>query len=144
LRVVKGANLLTERAESALRGWPVPIFPSKAEVDANYKRMIELGCQPEHARAVRLGVASHNAFDIAFGIVLRAVHGVEQHVGFELLEGMADPLRRAVSAIAGDALVYAPLVDAQSMQTAIAYLMRRLDENTSEQNFLRHSFDMRA
>ena len=144
LRIVKGANLLTERAESATRGLTLPVFGSKAEVDANYKRMLEYGCRPEHAAAVRLGIASHNAFDIAFGMIVRAMHGVEAQVGFELLEGMADPLRRVVSAVAGEVLLYAPVVDAGSMQTAIAYLMRRLDENTAEQNFLRHSFAMRA
>jgi RHH-type proline utilization regulon transcriptional repressor/proline dehydrogenase/delta 1-pyrroline-5-carboxylate dehydrogenase len=143
LRVVKGANLLTERAESAVRGWPLPILSSKAEVDASFKRMIEHGCRPAHARAVRLGIASHNLFDIAFGMVLRAAHGVEREVGFELLEGMADHVRRAVAAVAGDTLVYAPLVAQESMQTAIAYLMRRLDENTAEQNFLRSSFGLR-
>ena len=144
VRIVKGANLLTERAESAARGWQLPIFATKSEVDASYKRMIEHACQPEHAAAVQIGIASHNVFDLAFGMVLRAQHGVEANVGFELLEGMADSLQRALAAIAGDTLLYAPLVDAHSMQTAIAYLVRRLDENTAEENFLRHSFALRV
>jgi RHH-type proline utilization regulon transcriptional repressor/proline dehydrogenase/delta 1-pyrroline-5-carboxylate dehydrogenase len=144
LRIVKGANLLTERAESAVRGWPVPILPTKADVDASFKRMIEYGCHAEHAKAVRLGVASHNLFDIAFAMVLRAARYADGFVGFELLEGMADPLQRAIHAVARDTLVYAPLVEQASMQTAIAYLMRRLDENTAEQNFLRKSFGLRA
>ena len=144
VRIVKGANLLTERAESAARGWPLPIFASKHEVDASYKRMLEHACQPDHAAAVHLGVASHNVLDLAFGMVRRAQHGVEASVGFELLEGMADALQRTVSAVAEDTLVYAPLVDEHGMQTAIAYLVRRLDENTAEENFLRHSFAMRA
>lgn len=145
LRVVKGANLLTERADSALRGLVVPIYPSKAEVDASFKAMVEFGCRPAHAQAVHLGIASHNLFDIAFGMVQRAMHGTEQAVSFELLEGMADHVCRAVTAIeqaAGSALLYAPLCEEASMQTAIAYLVRRLDENTAEQNFLRHSFAM--
>jgi RHH-type proline utilization regulon transcriptional repressor/proline dehydrogenase/delta 1-pyrroline-5-carboxylate dehydrogenase len=144
VRIVKGANLLTERAESAARGWAVPIFATKGEVDASYKRMVEHACQPEHAAAVQIGIASHNVFDLAFGMVLRARHGVEANVGFELLEGMADSLQRALAAIAGDTLLYAPLVDAHAMQTAIAYLVRRLDENTAEENFLRHSFALRV
>jgi len=143
VRIVKGANLLTERAESAARGWPLPIFASKSEVDASFKRMIEHACQPHHAAAVHIGIASHNVLDLAFGMVLRARHQVEACVGFELLEGMADALQRAVAAIAGDTLLYAPLVDAHAMQSAIAYLVRRLDENTAEENFLRHSFAMR-
>jgi RHH-type proline utilization regulon transcriptional repressor/proline dehydrogenase/delta 1-pyrroline-5-carboxylate dehydrogenase len=142
LRVVKGANLLTERVESAARGWALPVFGSKAEVDASYKRMVEYGCRPEHASAVQLGIASHNLFDLAFGMVLRARHGVEKLVGFELLEGMANHVQRAVSAVAESALLYAPICEEDSLQTAIAYLMRRLDENTAEENFLRQSFGM--
>ncbi|MFI5308688.1 MAG: proline dehydrogenase family protein [Polyangiales bacterium] len=143
LRIVKGANLLAERAEAALRGWEVPVLLSKAEVDASYKQMLEHGCRPEHAAAVQLGIASHNLFDLAFGMVLRANRGVEAAVGFELLEGMADHVRRVIIAVAGDCLVYAPLCEASALQSAIAYLMRRLDENTAEENFLRHSFGMR-
>ena len=142
LRLVKGANLAAERVESAARGWQLPMYGSKLEVDANYKRMLEFGCRPEHARAVELGIASHNLFDIALGLALRAQHGVEAHVGFELLEGMADPLRRVLQGLADDVLVYCPIVDADSMQTAIAYLMRRLDENLAQENFLRQSFVM--
>lgn len=144
LRIVKGANLLAERAESSARGWPLPIFASKGEVDASFKKMLDFGCEPAHARVVHLGIASHNLFDIAFGLVLRASRGVEAEVGFELLEGMADHVLRAVHAAASDVLAYAPLCDAESMHTAIAYLLRRLDENTSEHNFLRHSFGLRA
>jgi RHH-type proline utilization regulon transcriptional repressor/proline dehydrogenase/delta 1-pyrroline-5-carboxylate dehydrogenase len=144
LRLVKGANLAAERVESAARGWQLPMYGSKLEVDANYKRMLEFGCHPEHAQAVELGIASHNLFDIALGLALRAQHGVEAHVGFELLEGMADPLRRVLQGLADDVLVYCPIVDASSMQTAIAYLMRRLDENLAQENFLRQSFVMRA
>jgi RHH-type proline utilization regulon transcriptional repressor/proline dehydrogenase/delta 1-pyrroline-5-carboxylate dehydrogenase len=132
VRLVKGANLLAERAESSLRGWEVPIFASKAEVDASYKKMLEHGCEPAHAAAVQLGVASHNVFDLALGLVLRASRGVEAQVSFELLEGMANPLCEALRELAGSVLVYAPVVRERNMQTAIAYLMRRLDESTAE------------
>ena len=77
VRIVKGANLAMERIEAAVHGWPQAPYETKLEVDANYKRMVEYGCRPEHAEAVHLGVASHNLFDIAYGLVLRAAHGVE-------------------------------------------------------------------
>ncbi len=64
-----------ERIEADLHGWPQAPFTSKVEVDANFKRMIEYGCRPEHARAVHLGVASHNLFDVAHGLVLREERG---------------------------------------------------------------------
>jgi RHH-type proline utilization regulon transcriptional repressor/proline dehydrogenase/delta 1-pyrroline-5-carboxylate dehydrogenase len=142
LRIVKGANLAMERIEAAVHGWPQAPYETKAEVDANYKRMLEYGCQAEHAEAVHLGVASHNLFDVAYGLVLRETHHVEPWVEFEMLEGMANHQARAVRARAGGLLLYAPVVRAEDFHSAIAYLVRRLDENTGPENFLRHVFDL--
>src|SRR5712692_6491597 len=142
LRVVKGANLAMERIEAAVHGWPQAPYETKREVDANYKRMLEHGCRPEHAEAVHLGVASHNLFDVAYGLVLREIHQVEPWVEFEMLEGMANHQARAVQARAGGLLLYAPVVRAEDFHSAIAYLVRRLDENTAEDNFLRHVFGL--
>jgi RHH-type proline utilization regulon transcriptional repressor/proline dehydrogenase/delta 1-pyrroline-5-carboxylate dehydrogenase len=143
VRLVKGANLAAERCASALRGWPQAPYHTKLEVDARYKHMLLFGSRPENAVAAPLGVASHNVFDIAFGLVVRALAGVEAHVGFEMLAGMAEPLRRAVQEIAGDVLVYSPAVSKREFHSAIAYLIRRLDENTSPENFLRVAFGLR-
>ena len=142
LRIVKGANLAMERIEAAGHGWPQAPYETKREVDANYKRMLEYGCRPEHAAAVHLGVASHNLFDVAYGLVLREHHQVEPWVEFEMLEGMANHQARAVQARAGALLLYAPVVRAEDFHSAIAYLVRRLDENTAPENFLRHVFDL--
>ena len=144
MRLVKGANLMTERVEASLRGWALPTYGSKAEVDASFRRMLRFGTEPEHAAAVRLGVGSHNLFDIAYTLILREQRGVKERVEPEMLEGMADPLRRVVQRVAGRVLVYAPSVDRRDFPSAVAYLVRRLDENTSEDNFLRRSFTMRA
>ncbi len=142
LRIVKGANLAMERIEAAAHGWPQAPYETKREVDANYTRMLEYGCRPEHAEAVHLGVASHNLFDIAYGLVLREAHAVQAWVEFEMLEGMANHQARAVRARAGGLLLYAPVVRAEDFHSAIAYLVRRLDENTAPENFLRHVFDL--
>jgi RHH-type proline utilization regulon transcriptional repressor/proline dehydrogenase/delta 1-pyrroline-5-carboxylate dehydrogenase len=142
LRIVKGANLAMERIDAAVHGWPQAPYETKLEVDANYKRMLEYGCRPEHAEAVHLGVASHNLFDLAYGLVLRETHGVEPWVEFEMLEGMANHQARALRARAGALLLYAPVVRAEDFHSAIAYLVRRLDENTAPENFLRHVFDL--
>ena len=140
IRLVKGANLAMERCEAAERGWPQAPYTTKAEVDASYKRMLLWGSRAENSAAARIGVASHNVFDIAFGLVARALSGNEGGVGFEMLAGMAEPLRRVVQSVAGDVLVYSPAVRRDEFQSAIAYLIRRLDENTAPQNFLRVSF----
>jgi RHH-type proline utilization regulon transcriptional repressor/proline dehydrogenase/delta 1-pyrroline-5-carboxylate dehydrogenase len=142
LRIVKGANLAMERIEAVVHGWPQAPYKTKAEVDANYKRMLEYGCRPRQAEAVHLGVASHNLFDIAYGLVLREIRHVEPWVEFEMLEGMANHQARAVKARAGGLLLYAPVVRAEDFHSAIAYLVRRLDENTAPENFLRHVFDL--
>ena len=142
LRIVKGANLGAETVESSTRGWALPIYSSKHEVDANYKRMIEFGCRPEHLGAVNLGVATHNTFDMAYALALGAKRSVASLLSFELLEGMAEPLRRVMQRLSGDVLLYAPVVDDGNLESAIAYLIRRLEENTGEDNFLRHSFAM--
>ena len=142
VRIVKGANLAMERVEAALHGWPQAPYLSKLETDANFKRMVAYGCQPDHARAVRLGVASHNLFDMAYGLLLRSRQGVEDEVEFEMLEGMANHQARAVQHEAGGLLLYAPVVKAEDFHSAIAYLVRRLDENTAPENFLHDLFGM--
>ncbi len=143
IRIVKGANLAMEQLESALRLWPQAPYTSKAEVDANYKRMIAYGCQKEHAKAAHLGIGSHNLFDIAYALLLRAENEVETEVVFEMLEGMADHMRRVVQQIAGDMLLYCPAATKEEFQNAVAYLVRRLDENTAPENFLRQAFDLK-
>lgn len=143
LRLVKGANLAMEQVEASLRVWPQAPYPNKAETDANFKRMVSYGCQKEHAQAAYLGIGSHNLFDIAYALLLRAENGVEQEVGFEMLEGMADHMRRAVQKLSGDMLLYCPAATRAEFQNAVAYLVRRLDENTAEENFLRYAFDLK-
>ncbi|MDP1608356.1 MAG: bifunctional proline dehydrogenase/L-glutamate gamma-semialdehyde dehydrogenase [Chlamydiales bacterium] len=143
IRIVKGANLAMEQVEASLKGWPQAPYTSKVEVDANYKRMLIYGCHPEHARYVHLGIASHNLFDIAFAMLLRAENQVEPYTVFEMLEGMADHIRRVVQKLTGDILLYCPIATAAEFQHAIAYLIRRLDENTGAENFLRHIFGLK-
>ena len=70
LRIVKGANMEMEQLESATFNWPLAPYDNKLDVDANYKRMIAYGMQPENIRAVNLGIASHNLFELAFAHTL--------------------------------------------------------------------------
>lgn len=143
IRLVKGANLAMEQFEASLKIWPQAPYKAKAEVDSNYKRMVAYGCQHEHAKAVHLGIGSHNLFDIAFAMLLRAENGVEAYVSFEMLEGMADHIRRVVQILSGDMLLYCPVAKKEDFQSAIAYLIRRLDENTGPENFLRYTFGLK-
>jgi RHH-type transcriptional regulator, proline utilization regulon repressor / proline dehydrogenase / delta 1-pyrroline-5-carboxylate dehydrogenase len=142
IRIVKGANLAMERVDAELHGWPQAPYASKEEVDANFKRMLHEGCRRENAAAVRIGVASHNLFDLAYAMLLREREGVTEWVEFEMLEGMANHQARVLRAAAGDLLLYAPVVRRNDFHSAMAYLVRRLDENTAEENFLHDLFGM--
>ena len=143
VRIVKGANLAMEQVEASLHDWEQAPYRSKHEVDANFKRMLDYGCQPAHAKAVRLGVASHNLFDVAYTLLLREERGVENRVELEMLEGMANHQARIARKHAKGLLLYAPVVRYEDFSSAISYLVRRLDENTAEENFLRDLFGMK-
>ncbi len=136
IRLVKGANLAMEQVEASWRGWPQAPYTSKLHVDANYKRMLEYGMRPEHAAAVRLGVASHNLFEVAFALLLRQQRGVQERVEFEMLEGMANAQAAEVQQRSGSMVVYTPAVGDTEFEAAVAYLVRRLDENTADGSFL--------
>lgn len=142
LRLVKGANLAMEKVEAAWQGWEQAPYHTKEEVDANFKRMVTYACQPDHARAVHVGIASHNLFDVAYGLILREKFNLGELVEFEMLEGMANHQARAVQKAAGGLLLYAPVVKKEDFHSAIAYLMRRLDENTADENFLHDLFGL--
>ena len=144
VRLVKGANLEMERVEAALRGWPQAPFKTKIETDANYKRMLHSALQPRNLAAVRIGVASHNLFDVAFGLVSAEQGGAGDRVQFEMLEGMANHQRRALFEQTRHLLLYAPACRKEEFLNAIGYLIRRLDENTGPENFLRHAFRLRT
>lgn len=142
IRIVKGANLAMERVESALHNWPQAPYENKMDVDANYIRMMEYGCMPARAKAVHLGIGSHNLFDLSLALLLRSQNNVEPYMCFEMLEGMADHLCRVMQAVASDMLLYCPVAKKNEFQHAVTYLVRRLDENTGPENFLRCLFGL--
>lgn len=142
IRLVKGANLAMEKAEAELHGWIPAPYESKSDVDASYARLIDVALNPEHAAAVRIGIASHNLFHLAWAIEVAKVRGVENQIDIEMLEGMANAEALAVAGQTGRVLLYTPVTRHEDFPAAVAYLVRRLDENTSEENYLRASFDM--
>ncbi|MGI9473773.1 MAG: bifunctional proline dehydrogenase/L-glutamate gamma-semialdehyde dehydrogenase, partial [Rubripirellula sp.] len=142
IRIVKGANMEMERVEASLHGWPQSPFHRKVETDANYKRMVQFAMRPESLAAVRPGIASHNLFDISYALVMAFEEDALSMIQFEMLEGMANHQRRALHELTKSVLLYAPACRKEDFIHAIGYLVRRLDENTGEQNFLRHAFNI--
>jgi RHH-type transcriptional regulator, proline utilization regulon repressor / proline dehydrogenase / delta 1-pyrroline-5-carboxylate dehydrogenase len=144
IRLVKGANMESERAESSMRGWPQAPFKTKLETDANYKRMVHELLAPQNLAAMNAGIASHNLFDAAYALVLAHERNALDRVQFEMLEGMANHQRRALFELSHNLLLYAPACKKENFINAIGYLIRRLDENTGPENFLRHAFKIKV
>ena len=143
VRLVKGANLQMESIVSSLKGWENPIWPTKVDVDANYLHILDKALQPENAKVVHIGVASHNFFTIGYAYLLSQQNKVEEYVTFEMLEGMANHLPRVMKGLEKQVILYTPVVKKEHFLNAVSYLVRRLDENTGEDNFLRYSFNLK-
>jgi RHH-type proline utilization regulon transcriptional repressor/proline dehydrogenase/delta 1-pyrroline-5-carboxylate dehydrogenase len=142
IRLVKGANLAMEKAEAELHGWIAAPYRSKSDVDASYSRLLDTALRSDHAKAVRIGVASHNLFHISFALEIAKKRGVLEQLDIEMLEGMANPEALAVAKRSLRILLYAPVTRGDDFASAVAYLVRRLDENTAVENYLRSSFEM--
>ena len=142
VRLVKGANLPMERVEAAIHDWPLATWHEKIESDTNYKRVLDWALTPERTDAVQLGVAGHNLFDVAHAWLLAGERGVTGAVEFEMLLGMATGQAEAVRRDVGGLLVYTPVVHPREFDVAIAYLVRRLEEGASHDNFMSSVFDL--
>ncbi|KLU10307.1 proline dehydrogenase family protein [Kocuria sp. SM24M-10] len=142
VRLVKGANLPMERVDAELHGWPLATWDTKQGTDTNYKRVLDWVFRPERMTGLRLGVAGHNLFDIAFAHLLAQRRGVTERIEFEMLQGMAVEQARAVSADVGELLLYVPAVRPAEFDVAVSYLVRRLEENASHENFMSGIFDL--
>ncbi|WP_426245047.1 bifunctional proline dehydrogenase/L-glutamate gamma-semialdehyde dehydrogenase [Nocardioides sp. LHG3406-4] len=142
VRIVKGANLPMERVEASLHDWPLATWGSKQETDTNYKRLINYALTPERIENVRIGVAGHNLFDLAYAWLLAGRRGVREGMEVEMLLGMAQGQAEAVRKDVGGLLLYTPVVHPHEFDVAIAYLIRRLEEGASQDNFMSAVFEL--
>ena len=136
VRLVKGAYWDAETVHARAEGWPVPVFEHKAETDANYERCVRL--LHDHHGAVRAAFASHNLRSLAYAITYARYKGIPDD-GYEIqmLYGMAEPMHAAIRSLGLRLRVYAPVGE---LVPGMAYLVRRLLENTSNESFVRHRF----
>ena len=136
VRLVKGAYWDTETVHAQAAGWPVPVFERKDETDANYERCARL--LHDHHGAVRAAFASHNLRSLAYAITYGRSLGIPD-TGYEIqmLYGMAEPMHAAIRRLGLRLRVYAPVGE---LVPGMAYLVRRLLENTSNESFVRHRF----
>ncbi|MEJ1090316.1 bifunctional proline dehydrogenase/L-glutamate gamma-semialdehyde dehydrogenase [Microbacterium istanbulense] len=142
VRVVKGANLPMETVDAETHGWPLATWSTKQESDSSYKAVLDYSLRPEHIGNVRIGVAGHNLFDIALAWLLAEKRGVTEGIEFEMLLGMASAQAEVVKRTVGSLLLYTPVVHPAEFDVAIAYLIRRLEEGASHENFMSAVFDL--
>jgi RHH-type transcriptional regulator, proline utilization regulon repressor / proline dehydrogenase / delta 1-pyrroline-5-carboxylate dehydrogenase len=136
VRLVKGAYWDQETVIAASEGWPSPVFERKPETDANYERCTRY--LVDHAGVVRPAIASHNVRNLAYAIAYARAQGLEDSaIELQLLFGMAEPVHAALTDMGLRVRVYAPVGE---LVPGMAYLVRRLLENTSNESFVRHRF----
>jgi RHH-type proline utilization regulon transcriptional repressor/proline dehydrogenase/delta 1-pyrroline-5-carboxylate dehydrogenase len=132
VRLVKGAYWDHEVVQARQHGWPAPVFEIKAECDRNFEALTVrlLEARP----AVRVAIASHNVRSIAHALaVSRLAGGREAEIELQVLRGLGDDLQHALAARELRVRTYCPVGD---LVAGMAYLVRRLLENTSSESFI--------
>ncbi|MES2856630.1 MAG: bifunctional proline dehydrogenase/L-glutamate gamma-semialdehyde dehydrogenase, partial [Bdellovibrionota bacterium] len=136
VRLVKGAYWDYETVHAQQMGWPVPVYTIKKEADANYE-----DCALEmlkNVATIRLAVGSHNVRTVSAIIVHAERLGVDPRAfEIQMLFGMADPIKKSLVKQGFRVREYAPVGE---LIPGMAYLVRRLLENTSNESFLRSKF----
>ncbi len=136
IRLVKGAYHDHERVTTAQQGWPIPVFTDKAATDANYEALSNFLLA--HHEVLRPAFASHNVRSIAHVLAMAEQRGLPPGaIEFQMLYGMADPLKATLVERGERVRIYAPY---GRLLPGMAYLVRRLLENTSNQSFVRIGF----
>ena len=136
VRLVKGAYWDSETIVAQAEGWPSPVFEDKDETDASFERCVRL--LHDHHGKVRAAFASHNLRSLAYSVAYAQAQGIPD-TGYELqmLYGMAEPIQAAIRRLGLRLRVYGPVGE---VVPGMAYLVRRLLENTSNESFVRHRF----
>jgi RHH-type proline utilization regulon transcriptional repressor/proline dehydrogenase/delta 1-pyrroline-5-carboxylate dehydrogenase len=142
VRLVKGANMEMEKTEASMEDWEVASYTDKIDTDANFKKILLFLLHQEKLEALNLGIASHNIFDLAFALHIVKQENLNRWVDFEMLEGMANDTVKALLQEEAKILLYTPIVEKENYNSAIAYLVRRLDEGTQDGNFLKEGFGL--
>ena len=132
VRLVKGAYWDHEVVDARQHGWEPPVFEVKRDSDRNFEALTRrlLEARPD----VRVAIASHNLRSVAHAVAAnRALGGGDEDLELQVLRGLGDPLQEALAANGLRVRTYCPVGD---LVSGMAYLVRRLLENTSNDSFL--------
>ena len=135
VRLVKGAYWDHELVQARQHGWQVPVFEDKAACDRNFEALTRglLDAQSGGGR-VRVAIASHNLRSVSHAIAYNRVRGgADGDLELQILRGLGDDLATALAACGFRVRAYCPVGD---LVAGMAYLVRRLLENTSNDSFL--------
>jgi len=132
VRLVKGAYWDHEVVEARQHGWSVPVFERKADSDRNFESLTTRLLQARPA--LRVAIASHNLRSVAHSIAVnREQGGDDAQLELQVLRGLGDGLGHALAAGGFRVRAYCPVGD---LVAGMAYLVRRLLENTANESFL--------
>jgi RHH-type proline utilization regulon transcriptional repressor/proline dehydrogenase/delta 1-pyrroline-5-carboxylate dehydrogenase len=132
IRLVKGAYWDHELVQARQHGWPAPVFEVKADCDRNFEALTRrlVATRP----AVRVAVASHNLRSVSHAIAVSRQAGAgDRDLELQVLRGLGDELQDALASRGFRVRTYCPVGD---LVAGMAYLVRRLLENTSNESFL--------
>lgn len=132
VRLVKGAYWDHEVVEAAQSGWPVPVFTERATCDRNFELLTRrlLG----NRDLLRVAIASHNLRSISHAIAATGASRNSDGIEFQVLRGLGDDIQDGLARMGLPVRTYSPIGD---LIAGMAYLVRRLLENTSNDSFLR-------
>jgi RHH-type proline utilization regulon transcriptional repressor/proline dehydrogenase/delta 1-pyrroline-5-carboxylate dehydrogenase len=132
VRLVKGAYWDHELVLARQHGWKIPVFEERAETDRNFEQLTMrlLDARP----LVRPAIASHNLRSVAYAIAASRASGAEDRdLEIQVLRGLGDPLQAALTRSGLRVRAYCPV---GGLVAGMAYLVRRLLENSSQTSFL--------
>jgi RHH-type proline utilization regulon transcriptional repressor/proline dehydrogenase/delta 1-pyrroline-5-carboxylate dehydrogenase len=136
IRLVKGAYWDYETVRVRQMGWQLPVRSIKADTDAAFERLARTIL--ENHRICHFACGSHNIRTIAAVLeTARFLQVPSSRYEFQMLYGMAEPVRRSILGETGSVRLYCPY---GAMVPGMGYLVRRLLENTANESFLRQSF----
>ncbi|TMK62235.1 MAG: hypothetical protein E6G60_09660 [Actinobacteria bacterium] len=136
IRLVKGAYWDYETMVARASEWPSPVFDTKTQTDANFERCTSYLL--DHVGEVRPAIGSHNLRSLAYALAAARQRVLDdQAVEFQLLYGMAEPVHAALVRMGLRVRAYVPVGE---LVPGMAYLIRRLLENTSNESFVRQRF----
>jgi len=139
IRLVKGAYWDQETIKSAQRDWPQPVYNNKAATDINYEKITQL--MLENHEYIYSAIGSHNVRSQARAMAIAETLNVpRRRFEMQVLYGMADKLAKSIVDRGYRLRVYCPYGD---LIPGMAYLIRRLLENTANSSFLRQSLEER-